>query len=201
MKTCYIIGAAPITELRIKKGSDDLIIAADGGYLSADYFGITPDLIIGDFDSSETPDKSNIIKLNPIKDETDTLAAVEHAIEKGYKSFVLYGCLGGRISHTLANIALIANLAQRGIQAVIEDGNTSISAVCRDKYTFTEKDRGFISVFSHTDKSILSEVGLKYEINNFKLTNSMSIGVSNEFIGKSGYIDVTDGTVIIVKEK
>lgn len=77
--------------------------------------GIVPDVIIGDFDSvnADTLDffkKKNDIewtKLNPVKDDTDTEAAIRLAIEKGAQSITLLGATGSRIDHVLANIELL----------------------------------------------------------------------------------------------
>ena len=52
-KRCVVIGSSPDTDIEtIKKTvkSDDFTVCADGGYLFAEKAGITPQLIIGDFD-------------------------------------------------------------------------------------------------------------------------------------------------------
>ena len=46
-------------------------------------------------------------KLNPMKDDTDTEAAIRLAIEKGAQSITLLGATGSRIDHVLANIELL----------------------------------------------------------------------------------------------
>ena len=58
---CHIVGAAEINSLRLKKSDDDIIIAADGGQITLNNYGIVPDMLIGDFDSSSMPtDRDNI---------------------------------------------------------------------------------------------------------------------------------------------
>ncbi len=200
MGVCYIVGAGECLFLDIKKKSDDLIIAADGGYKYLLDDEIEPDIIIGDFDSfGDIPDSQNVIKLNPVKDITDMHAAVEAGIERGYTDFHIYGACGGRIDHTLANIQLIASLAERKIKACIHDGKTLITAVCNDSISFSREHKGYISVFSHTERCLgVYLKGLKYTLDNETLNNCFPLGVSNEFIGCDSEIVIGKGTAIII---
>lgn len=200
MSVCYIVGAGECHHLDIKSNTDDLIIAADGGYKYLIDAKIVPDVIIGDFDSlGEIPNGENVVKLNPIKDITDMNAAVEVGIDRGFTEFHLYGACGGRIDHTLANIQLIAFLSSKKMKAFIHDGETVITAVCNGSIKFTKDYKGYISVFSHTDKCTgVSLKGLKYTLDNAILSNIFPLGVSNEFIGTESEITVENGTVLIV---
>lgn len=200
MSVCYVIGAGECKKLELKKENGDFIIAADGGYIYLENEGIKPDIIIGDFDSSgKIPDGENVIKLNPVKDITDMYAAVKEGLDRGYTEFHLYGACGGRIDHTLANIQLVASLAQKNIKAYIHDGNTIITALTNGSLSFNSGYKGYVSVFSHSDKCEgLTIKGLKYTLENAELTNSFSLGVSNEFIGIESEIIVNNGTAIIV---
>lgn len=202
MAVCYIVGAGDCTNLDFEKENGDLVIAADGGYKHLLSFNIKPDILIGDFDSlNDVPQKENIIRLNPVKDITDMNAAVDIGIEKGYSEFVIYGALGGRFDHSLANVQLVAWLSQIGKKSRIVDGKTVITAVTDGKIRFDSVSKGYISVFAHTD--ICENVnisGLKYTLENATLKNSFPLGVSNEFIGCESEISVGRGTVIVVFE-
>lgn len=202
MGICYVIGAGDCEKLDFKKTQADLIIAADAGYRHVLNYGLKPDIVIGDFDSlGEIPDAENVVRLNPVKDITDMHAAVETGIEKGFGDFVVYGATGGRIDHTLANIQLIASLSQRGFTAKIIDGNRIITAITDSSISFDNSMKGYISVFSHTEKSEgVSVEGLKYTLENSVLTNSFPLGVSNEFIGTESVVSVKKGTLIIIFE-
>ena len=76
---------------------------------------LTPDWIIGDFDSASSealdyfggqPDIS-WIRLNPVKDDTDTESAIRKAIALGAEKITLLGATGTRIDHLLGNIELL----------------------------------------------------------------------------------------------
>ena len=106
---CMIIGASPIESDAIFQEfppSKYYVICADGGYETAQKYKITPDLIVGDFDSVTTPPQKGrkVVPLPVEKDVTDTMFSVMKGLVKGYRSFVLVGCLGGpRFDHSLAN--------------------------------------------------------------------------------------------------
>lgn len=199
MSICRIIGAGECKKLDFKKEKGDLIIAADGGCAYLDKFGVTPDLIIGDFDSlGRIPDGEEVIILNPVKDITDMNAAVDEGIKRGYTEFHLYGACGGRIDHTIANIQLVARLAQNKLKAFIHDDMT-ITAVWNGALKFESKCKGYISVFSHSDKSEGVKIkGLKYTLDDAELSDVFPLGVSNEFIGEPSEISVEKGTLIVI---
>ncbi len=200
MGICYVVGAGDCPMLDFNKKDDDFVIAADGGCVYLEQRGIVPDLIIGDFDSMESvPSGDNVIRLNPIKDITDMDAAVKAGLERGFSEFHLYGACGGRIDHTLANIQLAASLAQKQKKAFIFSGSQVITAVCNGSLCFDSSYKGYVSVFSHSEKCEgVYLKGLKYPLENAVLTSSFPLGVSNEFLGVESEIIIGRGTAIVV---
>ena len=92
---CYIFGAGSFYGLDRCPRADDFIIAADGGWLACRKTGITPDLLLGDFDSLSTqPDFPNILRVPVEKDDTDTMLAVKTGLERGETEFHIYGGMG-----------------------------------------------------------------------------------------------------------
>ena len=200
MSICYIVGAGECKKLDFTKKDGDIVIAADGGYKYLQRAGIKPDIVIGDFDSlGKAPEGEKIIRLKPEKDVTDTYAAVSEGIKCGYSRFNIYGASGGRIEHTLANIQLIASLAEKNMQASIFDGSTVITAVTAKTLRFDSAYNGYISIFAHSDKCTgVCLRGLKYPLENAELSNLFPLGVSNEFLGVESEIVIGNGTAIIV---
>lgn len=93
--------------------SYDYLIAVDGGLDHCHKLGLKPDIIIGDLDSAspkflQTYQDIPQRKYPKDKDKTDLELAIEHALEKGAKSFTIFGGCGKRIDHTLANINLLS---------------------------------------------------------------------------------------------
>ena len=200
MSICYIVGAGECKKLDFTKKDGDIVIAADGGYKYLQRAGIKPDIVIGDLDSlGKAPEGEKIIRLKPEKDVTDTYAAVSEGIKCGYSRFNIYGASGGRIEHTLANIQLIASLAEKNMQASIFDGSTVITAVTAKTLRFDSAYNGYISIFAHSDKCTgVCLRGLKYPLENAELSNLFPLGVSNEFLGVESEIVIGNGTAIIV---
>lgn len=197
---CYIVGASENYGLDFTPSADDFVIAADAGIRYLEQCGISADLAVGDFDSLDyTPSHPNTIALNSEKDETDMFAAVREGIKAGYSVFHIYCGMGCRVDHTLANIQILAYLAQNDMQGYLFGKDNVITAITDREMVFEAVPSGYISVFSHTEKSDGVYLrGLKYELNNAVLTNTFPLGVSNEFIGIKSSISVSSGTLLIV---
>ena len=202
MKTCYIIAGGEFDGFFDKVNEEDMVIAADKGHIYAKESGITPTMIIGDFDSANQPEGDLVIKLNPIKDYTDTKAALMVAEDWGYDEIIIYGGLGGRESHTFANITNALEFKKKGINVVLKSKYKSFYIV-DDKLDYKIKDSEdfYVSIFALSD--IVKGVdikGLYYELNNFDLTNDNALGVSNETCGKDFKIKVKSGYLLVIFE-
>lgn len=200
---CYIVGAGEDYGLDFAPGAEDCVIACDGGYAALQAASIEPDVILGDFDSlGYVPQGRELVCLPTEKDDTDTWAAVECGIQKGYRIFRLYGCTGGRVDHTLANIQTAAAVAQRGMECLIFDKTQIITAICNGTIRFDAEHTGYLSVFSYSDRCEgITLKGLKYELTDAVLTNSHPLGVSNEFLGCSSSVTVENGTLVLVYDR
>ena len=82
MSRCVIVSAAPFRNPAILAGyllEDDYVIAADGGWQLALQMGVTPSMLVADFDSlgiPSIPDGVELITLPTEKDVTDTAEAM-----------------------------------------------------------------------------------------------------------------------------
>lgn len=198
---CYIIGAGEVDKLDFVKNEDDFVICADGGLAYAEKNGIVPDLKVGDFDSfGSIPGGENVIVHPTEKDETDSYLAIQCGIERGYSEFVMYGMLGGRIDHSLANIQLLSYLANENKHGVLVGTNAEIEVIKDAEREFNSDEKGILSVFSFSDVSEgVTISNLKYEVEDVSISSSFPIGVSNEFIGKKGKVSVKNGTLLLIK--
>lgn len=201
---CIIIGAGTFNEKYIPILENDLIICADGGYKYAKALNIHPHYLVGDFDSLDEKDiDKDIIQLkaSPIKDETDIYLAIQVGIEKGYKEFYIYGCLGGRLEHTFANIQILFNLKEKGIKAILFNENEIVEIYHNETVVFNDKNQGYISLFSYTPTSRISIKNLKYNLENKELTYMFPLGIDNEFINEESNIIIHDGYVLSIINK
>ena len=198
---CYIFGAAEGLPEKFEKKSDDIVIAADGGYRFLKENSIVPDIVLGDFDSlGFVPDcPCEIIKHPVKKNDTDTMLAVKTGFLKGYNDFVLYGCAGKRLDHTFANIQTLAFIVNNGGKGFLKGVDFALTLLKNGGAKFDKSCSGNISVFSVSEKSVGVNIkGLLYETENEELTYDFPLGVSNEFIGKEAEISVEEGIIALI---
>ncbi len=199
MGNCIVVGAIDVN-VKIEKHEDDFLIAADKGYLNCIKQNLDVDLLIGDFDSLKiVPDNIEKIKLNEIKDDTDVFDALMEGNKRGYKSFILYGVIGGRFDHTFANIQILLFLKNKGYEAKIIDEDRTYIILENESIKLPKKERGYLSVFSLSAISHgVTLKNLKYELKNAILTSEFPLGVDNEYIDKSPFIEVKDGKILLI---
>ncbi|MFT3985472.1 MAG: thiamine diphosphokinase [Lachnospiraceae bacterium] len=198
---CILFGAGEAYGQPKAPSPGDFVIAADGGLTYALGCGITPDLVVGDFDSLKTPPDNglNTIQLPREKDDTDMVAALYEGWQRGFRVFHIYGGTGGRLDHTLANMQCVAELASRGGRGYLFDKDTVITAIWNCIIRFSADARGTISVFSHSETAFgVNERGLKYSLVDATLYNIRPLGISNEFTGEPSSISVREGTLVII---
>lgn len=201
---CHIVAAGDFDSSLLKFKSGDVVIACDKGYAYLKSADIPCHFCIGDFDSLGNIPKGafQLTVLPTVKDMTDTHAACEKALSLGFKRIKIYGALGGsRFSHSMANIQLICNLCDRGCDVMIIDKNCVIFPVKNQKVTFKEEQKGYVSVFAVSNEAKYSCSGLKYTVENHRITNLFALGVSNEFTGNQAEIEINDGMAIVILEK
>ena len=201
-KLCVVIGAGEFSPPKIKLDKSCLVIAADGGYLAAKSVGISPDMIIGDFDSASAPEDSEafVVKLNRDKDDTDTLAAVKAGLRRGHNKFVIYGGTGGRLDHTVANFATLAYLNAFGAHGYLVSRDSVATVITDEKFTLPKSVHGTVSVFAYGGTaSGVTLKGLKFPLGDYEMTPDFPIGVSNETVdGKTAEISVKHGSLLII---
>lgn len=201
MGICFIVGAGTVDpELHLDLRTDDLLIAADGGWSTVERMGLSPHLVVGDFDSlGHRPDHPNTVVLPTVKDDTDMHAAIKLGLERGYTRFALYGGTGGRLAHTLANLQLLTGLAQQGCRGFLTGEGTVATALHNGQLNFPADMKGYLSVFCAGGEATgVTLTGLKYELDNARLTNAFPLGVSNEFVGQSACVRVTEGDLLVL---
>ncbi|TQI65697.1 thiamine diphosphokinase [Clostridium sp. KNHs216] len=203
MKKCVIIGSSPCEYGGILNEIDrdhSFIICADGGLDVALEHHLTPDLLIGDFDSvkNELPKNIETIRLNKEKDDTDMMAAIKEAIKRGYRDFTLFGALGGRIDHSFSNFCALQYLASQGCKAVIADRDCRVFLLSGGRLTLSGLKGRMISVFPFgVGFCTVSYEGMKYPLREASISSAYPLGVSNEITEDQAQIFVHSGNALI----
>ena len=179
-------------------------IGVDKGALTLARNGKRMLLAIGDFDSVEESDlayikeySDTLIQLNPIKDDTDSEAAVMYAIEKGYQKIHLYGGLGGRLDHAMINLRLVSRFPET---VYLHDQNNFIFSLGEGVHSIDKRDYTYISFFTE-DEATISLEGLKYPLDKQQLTNKDTYTTSNEILEDRGIVTVHAGQVTVIQSK
>lgn len=199
---CIIIGASPECDTDMIKGNvlaDDFVVCADGGYKYALMAGIKPDMIIGDFDSSEFPENSECekIKLPVHKDDTDTMYCVKECIKRGYKEFLLFGMTGGRLDHTCANFSTLLYLSERDVKATLFDSENEIFVMTSGQKVIENKKEHIFSMFPFgCEACTVSLEGFEYGLDHGILKADFPLGVSNVIKSDEAKITLHDGSLI-----
>ena len=199
MGKCIIFCAADFHGLIAPIEKDAFIIAADGGLAHVKKLGITPNGILGDFDSlGYTPEDSIVFPVE--KDDTDAMLAVRKGLELGYREFYLYGSLDGpRLDHTVANFQTLQFLCDHGAFGYLIGKDYMVTAVKDGVLRFPASCTGIFSVFClGRDAEGVTIRGGKYEAENVTLSAGFPLGVSNHFEGKEVTISVEQGSLLIL---
>lgn len=199
----YIVGAGDFSPFGFHPGRDDLVIAADGGYDNLLRHRLRADILLGDLDSvSKTPAGIARLQFPAKKDLTDMALGIRLAQGRGYRRFYLYGALGKRLDHTLANLQILAGLAEEGYKAKIISNNLIIHAISNGTLMLPPVKKGsIISIFCWGDKAEgVNLSGLAYPLHNAVLSGTNPLGISNEGTGKPANISVKQGTLLIFQQ-
>ncbi len=199
VKTFALFGSGEYGARTPELPAGTFIIAADGGLSFLTSRGVTPHLIVGDFDSygGPLPEGVEVIRHPVMKDQTDMELAVREALRRGAGRLLLYGGLGGRLDHTLANLQLLVMLARRGVEGYLVGKNETATALSRRAARFSPDFTGTVSVFA-CGEAVVSETGLLYRLHQAALTDERPLGVSNEFTGARAEIAVHQGTALLL---
>lgn len=194
-------------ENTLKNNKFNNIIAVDKGLEILDKCKIQPNYIIGDFDSVNKDlvqkyKKSEIIKLNPEKDFTDTHMAIKLADKIKSNYITIIGAIGTRIDHTIANIHILKECIERKIMCEIINQNNKITLIDKPCYINLEKEYKYISLIPlTTNVTGVTLEGFKYPLKNATLSIGESIGVSNEQIEQKAKIELKKGILICIKSR
>lgn len=208
MKKAVLVGAStPLDTAFLENERGNFLVACDAGYMAFLERGMEPDLLVADFDTLPRDLVRNpreVIRLNTVKDDTDVFFALKLLIKRGFDTFAFYGCLGGRrIEHEIANLVLLSYLKERDLDGVLytNDGRQEIFLM-KDEERHFHGEHGFLSLFSQRPETHVTEKGLKYELDDFPLSPTIPLGVSNEFVpDRDAFIAVRNGSALVIKER
>ncbi len=183
----------------------DLLIAADGGLEHMLRLAVLPHLLIGDLDSvdaSQLPhleaSGTEIRRYPPEKDETDLELAVQAAVQLGCAELLILGGLGGRLDHTLGNLALLAQSTLAEVSARLEDGIEEAFLI-RSQAQIVGSPGDIVSLIPFQGDAVgVTTSGLKYPLNAETLHAHQTRGISNEMLSASAEVRLEGGILLCI---
>jgi thiamine pyrophosphokinase len=198
------------SDREIARGAD-LIVAADGGALALERWGLTPHILVGDFDSLGTErlpgyrERGTTVVQCPVaKDQSDLEIAMRYALEGRADEVVLLGILGGeRVDHALTNAMLIADPAYRGrgVRAVF--GGTELRALHAGETATLHGAAGdtVTLVPVRGDATGVRTEGLRYPLSGQTLHFGRSLGLSNVIASVPARVSIEQGVLLVIEIK
>ncbi len=189
---------------RQRKGAFAKVICADGGAYRARELGIVPDFVIGDLDSleprfrRELEEEGVVFAVYPAeKDDTDTQLAFKLARELGASEVTVWGGVGSRLDHTLANICSAVTLVESGIRVCFEAPELTIYLVAGE-LTLPGEVGETVSVLALGDRAEgVDLVGFYYPLTNGVIPGNWQYGVSNVVASPNPIVRVKKGVVAV----
>jgi len=197
-------------EIVIDRKSYDLIIAADGGTHHCRSLGITPNVIIGDFDSLDSNEVLTyqqagvqLLKYPIHKDETDLELALQFAKKQEMSEVSIIGALGQRWDMTIANILLMAHPSYSRLKIRMFDGSQELFLLHgEDQIELLGQPGDQLSLIPLAgDAHGVTTLGLEYPLNDEILYFGSTRGVSNVFILDHAQIIVGDGILLCILKR
>ena len=189
----------------ITAAAPEALICADGGARYARLLEMTPDLIVGDLDSLAADlrgffsDRGVAVAAHPShKDATDTQLALEQALAWGAKEILVFGALGNRLDHSLANIGLLLLGRERGASVILRDENCDVFAVA-ETATINGRRGQTVSLFPLGGEARGIDLqGFEYPLSGAAMTLSRLYGISNRLTAPVGRVRVREGCLLVI---
>ncbi|MEO1703055.1 MAG: thiamine diphosphokinase [Pseudomonadota bacterium] len=162
------------------------IIAADGGIRHAQPLNVTPDLWVGDFDSSEQALLTKYAEIErrdfpAEKAFSDGELAINEGIHWGAKDILLVGALGGRRGdHILFHLTKALALAKSGIQITLTDGvQIATPLLAGSQILPFQEDEMTFSIVGFSELEGVTIEGAKWPLEAVKVMLGSTLTLSN----------------------
>ena len=213
MKRAIVFVNGNLSDLsQVKKiiAKEDYLIAVDGGVKYILKLGLTPQIIIGDFDSTpknilkkigrtQRSAPTKIIKYPREKDKTDFELVIDYCLEKKLKEIIILGIFGDRIDHFVANILLLSKIQieNKSIKIKIVEGNKEMY-ILNKKIVINGHIGDELSIIPINKLEGVTTEGLSYRLIDYTLPFGTTRGISNVMNNNVAKITVRNGVALVV---
>lgn len=190
-------GCRPSDSL-LKELEGRLLLCADGAYTWMRQVGLTPDVLIGDFDSLEFCDFNGTrVTFREEKDETDGELCLRYAAEHEIRDLIILGGEGGREDHFQANLILLVQALKLGISARMLTATCDIFAV-NTSFRLNVGEGKTLSLVPFSEQvHIIKTEGLKYALRDAVLRSDSTLGISNLTTDSNVSVELDQGVLLV----
>ncbi|GEK28093.1 thiamine diphosphokinase [Furfurilactobacillus siliginis] len=184
-------------------------IGVDRGAIRLLARGITPEIALGDFDSSKAAEfievkraVADVRQVGSIKDETDTQLGVTVAMtDYDADEIVVYGATGGRLDHLLANLFLPLESRFKTVveRLVMVDRQNTIRWYLPGQHALKkEADKQYLAFVTFGKVTALTLPDERYHLDHANFEQPISFA-SNEFVGDKASFSFVDGIIAVIQ--
>lgn len=187
--TVLLSGAMTPTDRLAAQIAGSRVVAADGGMRHASVLGLSPEVWVGDFDST-SQDLFDAWPDTPrepyprAKNATDGELAIDMAIARGATSLTVIGALGGeRTDHAVMHLLLALSLAERRMPTLLTSGDEEARALLPGMLTADLPHNALFSILPFSPLSGLTIEGALYPLDAAEIEAGSSRTISNVALG------------------
>ena len=187
----------------------DILLAADGGARFLAGLGMTPDAVVGDFDSLDEATANGLraagveFLRHPVrKDVTDGELAVEEALRRGAGELLLAGATGA-LDHTLGHLAILRRLAARGVAARLVAPDVTATVLIAPAAVALDAPAGArVSLAPAGEAATVTLTGLDYPLDRGVLPADACLGLGNHVsAGGGARIVLHEGVLVLLVDQ
>ncbi len=220
-KTAYVFVNGNLEDCQFvfsEISDSDIIVACDGGVDMVYELGLTPSIVVGDFDSAKSLPQE-IINLEPsnepkaiiIDDVTyykyptdkyslDTELGIDHAILTGANSIRLVNTIGDEIDHMIGTIFQLTKPKYATIDLQIISQKQRISYQTGVIELREEIGQKVSLIPINGEVIVSSSLGLKYDPAKHEMKMETNAGISNELTSEYALIEIESGGLLVVEK-
>ncbi len=200
------LGNADFFRRKLNQTGDFLLICCDGGARHLAGTGLAPDVLIGDMDSLSSRQLKQyeqqgvkLIRYPTVKDFTDTALALDYALNLKPARIQIWGALGGRLDHALANLFVLVRAKEAGIAVRLLDEYGETFVPVHDA-VFENAEGCLVSLLALSSRvEGVTLEGFAYPMEEGTLELSESRGVSNIIVSRRARIHVRSGHLLVIR--
>jgi thiamine pyrophosphokinase len=181
----------------------DLVVCADGGANAAHALGLTPDLVIGDFDSIRddvlAAYRATGVRCERLarQDDTDFEKALLALRARGVGEVDIVGATGGLLDHALGNLSILLRYVG-GMRVMLVDPDYRIDVITASaRFSSVPDER--ISIVPLLASSGVTLSGLRYALYDAWLSPGVLEGTCNQAMGDHFEVQLRDGVLMVFR--